>query len=116
MPSIFDRQFAASGFPSLVSNFGEPVIYHFASGGHRSVNAIIERSPPAQYDAAGNVITPSFVIRLANSATTGVLSTEVNTGGDQVSLLLKVDDTVPTKRSVLVLQSQDSSVIVLALR
>ena len=116
MPSVFHRQFQAYGFPGLVSQYGESVTYHFAGGGTRTVNAIIERSPPAVYDAAGNVVMPSFVIRFHNDATLGVLSSEVNTGGDQVSFLSKLGDKVPVKRSVLVMQSQGGGVVVVAVK
>jgi hypothetical protein len=116
MPSQFDRQFTVSGFPALLAQFGESVTYHFASGGSRVVDAIIERTPPAIYDTAGNVVQPSFTVRINSNATTGVKLSEVNTGGDQISLLANINDTVATKKSVLMPMSQDSLVTHLALK
>jgi len=115
MPSVFDRQFAAIGFPGLLTQFGEPVVYLLAGGGTRSFDAIIERSPPAIYDAAGNVVMPKYTIRFSGSCKGGVQAKEVNTGGDRVSFIAEVGDAVPTKCTVMQIMSQDSGVIQLAL-
>lgn len=116
MPSVFDSQFKQSGFPMLAEYFGEPVVYCFKKGGERHVNAIIERTPPARYDIAGNVYQPAFNIRLKASCTEGVTATEVDTGGDYVRLP-EHPDGVPLKTcTVMKLLSQDSGVIVLELQ
>lgn len=116
MPSVFDRRFKRSGFPGLLTQFGEPIVYHFRAGGSRSINAIINRDPPATYNVAGEVIMPSFEIRVIADCKTGVLSSEVDTGGDEVELRGDVSDATFKTCSILKKESDDSGVVVLLLR
>lgn len=116
MPSAFDKRFASSSFPRLKGHFGEPVIYYPLAGGTLSIDAIVERDPPAFYDAAGNVVLPSFTIRIDNNCKTGRLASDVNTGGDEVDLIAEIGDSKPTRTTVLKIMSQDSGVVVLALK
>jgi hypothetical protein len=114
MPTEFDRQFSVSGFPQMLTTFGEPLIYLPAGGGRRCINGIVERNPPASYDTAGNVVIPELIIRVANSCTLGIQSTEVDTGGDRVEVIKKIGEVVPSRFQVRQMQSQDSGVTVLA--
>jgi hypothetical protein len=114
MPTVFDSHFAAAGFPLLLSQFGEPITYRPRAGGTRPIDAIVEREPPAIYDASGNAIMPKAVIRVYNSCRSGIASNEVDTGGDEIEMPLKIGDALPKRMSVMVMQSQDSGVTVLA--
>lgn len=116
MPSVFDKRFKAQGFSRLKREFSESVVYRFRAGGTRTIDAIIERNPPEFVDANGQVIKVSFIIRIDNDASTGVLSSEVDTGGDEVDLLFELGDSVVSTRTVERLISQDSGVTVLGLR
>ena len=116
MVSTFDQRFRQSGFPMLLAQYGEPVVYYPLAGGSRSIDAIIERSPPAFYDAAGNVVLPEFTISVYNNVTDGILSSELNSGGDQVDLIDEIGDASDSRKTVLKLMSQDSGVTVLALK
>ena len=116
MPSIFDQQFAASGFPQLKQLCGETVVYYLQTGGSRTISAIIERNPPAFYGAGGEVVQATFILRVDNNCDTGILASEVDTGGDMVELLYEIGDTVPQRRVVERLISQDSGVVVLGVR
>ncbi len=116
MVSQFDRTFKRSGFPGLKKQFSEPIVYYLAALPSRSLDAIIERGPPAFYDAAGNVVLPSFIVRMDNDATSGVLASEVDTGGDEVELIKELGGVTASRTSVLKIISQDSGVTVLALK
>jgi hypothetical protein len=117
MPSIFDRRFKLSGFPLLLQQYGEPVTYYPVLGASRSMWAIINRNPLEVYDAAsGTVVLYPMSIRLYGNATGGVSPAELNTGGDEFGLLVRVDDTTATRKTVMVLQSQTSGVLTLALK
>ncbi len=116
MPSQFDKRFQSAGFRRLKTEHAEPVVYRFRAGGSRSIDAIIERNPPAIYGAGGEVVNLSFIIRIDNDSSTGVLSSEVDTGGDQVDLLNELGDTVAQTKTVERLISQDSGVVVLGIR
>lgn len=80
--------------------FAETVVYYFADGGSRSIPAIVDRDPPAIYDA-GNVVMPSYVITIANSCTNGVTKAELDTGGDEVELFAEFCGVVRTRVTVL---------------
>jgi len=113
--SRFDQVFQATAFPQLLAEFGEPVTYYFAGGGSRSIDAIIERNPPAIFDQAGNPMQIELVIRVRRHATSGILSNEVNRGIDTVELLKRVDDAAVSRFTVVRKLSDDSGVVVLAL-
>lgn len=114
MPSVFDRQFKINGFPNLLQHFGEPITYVTRSGVRYSLTAIIERSPPAVYDAGGNVVLYEFVIRFAGDCQ--LKAKDIDTGGDTVELIAKIGDVIPTTKTVMHMSSQDSGVIVLSLK
>lgn len=114
MPSVFDKRFKRIGFPHLLSQYGEPVVYRPRSGGARSIVAIIEREPHSFYQA-GELVTPTFVIRVKNDCGEGISSSEVDTGGDQIELREDVGDIQGRYTSVMKKMSDDSGVLVLAL-
>lgn len=115
MASRFDQAFQTSALPQLLAEFGEPVVYRFAGGGTRSIDAIIERNPPAIFDAAGQPLLIELVIRVYRHQTLGVLSHEINRGSDSVDLRRRVDDATLSRMTVTRKLSDDSGVIVLAL-
>ena len=116
MPSLFDRRFKATGLPQLLNQCGEDVVYYSAKGWVRAFTAIVERNPPAVYNAAGDVVIPSFTIRATADGTIGVLPHEVDTGGDEVDVLEHPHDTIRKRCSVMQMTSQDSNVTGLVLR
>jgi hypothetical protein len=115
METVFDSHFASAGFPMLMEQFGEPIVYLPSGGGRRSINAIVERNPPAIFDASGNAVMPTATIRVFNSCRSGISSREVNIGTDEVEMVLKIGETLPKRFSLMTLQSQDSGVTQLAI-
>ena len=115
MASRFDSSFKTSAVPQLLAEFAEPVVYRFAGGGTRSIDAIIERNPPAIFDAAGQPMLFELIIRVTRDGTLGVLSSEINRGSDSVDVKKRVDDAATTRMTVTRKLSDDSGVIVLAL-
>ncbi len=99
----------------LVDQFGESITYWPFGGGSRSVNAIIERNPPAIFNASGDAVMPTATLRVFNSATTGIASSEVDTGKDEIEMLLNVGDSLTRRFSLMTLLAQDSGVTHLAL-
>ena len=110
MTTVFDSHFAAAGFPMLLDNFGESIAYCPAGGKRRVITAIVERNPPAIFDAAGNAILPTATIRVYNSKTSGISSREADIGSDQVEVVLKIGDVKPHVFSFNTMLSQDSGV------
>jgi len=111
MATVFDSHFAASAFPGLLDQFGESIKYMPRSGGTRTINAIVEREPPAVFDAAGNAVLPQFIVRVHNSCRSGISSNEIDTGGDTIELPKMVGDIVPTRFSIGQVMSQSGGVM-----
>lgn len=114
MGTTFDSHFASAGFPMLLDQFGESIVYLPNGGGPRKILAIIERNPPALFDGAGNAVLPTATLRVYNSAQSGIASREVDIGVDEVEFLLKIGDSIPKRFSFMTLMSQDSGVTQLA--
>jgi len=114
MPTVFDAHFASAGFPMLLDQFGEPIVYLPSGGGRRSITAIVERNPPSVFDASGNAVLPTATIRIYNSCRSGISSKEVNTGTDEIEMVSKVGDTIPKRFSLMTPLAQDSGVTYLA--
>jgi hypothetical protein len=110
MGTAFDSHFAAAGFPMLLDNFGESVVYFPNGGGRRSILAIVERNPPAIFDASGNAVLPTATIRVYNSCRSGIASNEINIGKDEIEFVLKIGQTLPKRLSFMTLMSQDAGV------
>src|SRR4051812_19063039 len=70
-------------------DFGEPVTYTPFGGAARAINAVVWRFPPKEGDARGHRMR----IMVANSATTGIASSEVNPSGDTVTLAYRPGQT-----------------------
>ncbi len=116
MGTVFDSHFASAGFPMLLEQFGEPIVYLPSGGGRRSIRAIVERDPPSTFDAAGNAVMPTATIRVYNSCRSGISSREANIGTDEIEMVLKIGETLPKRFSLMVLLSQDSGVTHLAIQ
>ncbi len=115
MGTVFDSQFAASAFPGLLDQFGESITYLPKAGGRRPILAIVERNPPAIFDASGNAVLPTATIRTSNSCRSGISSHEVDIGSDQIEMVGKIGETIPKTFSLMTMTSQDAGVTVLAL-
>lgn len=116
MPTVFDSHFAATAFPALLSQFGESITYYPNGGGSRKIEAIIEREPPSVFDAAGNAVLPSAIVRVHNSCRSGIGSDELNAGRDELSFPLKIGDAIPKRFSVMQIISSNAGVTRLAVR
>lgn len=99
-------------------HFAETVTYYPQRFGTpaagRSIQAVVERRQVAVFEPDQQII-PEFEVRVANDATTGISSSELNTGGDQISLAVRIGETA-TKRSVQYLTEHDDGMLVLICR
>ena len=114
MATTFDSHCASAGFPMLLSQFGESITYYPNGGGRREIFAIVERNPPAVFDASGNAVLPTATIRVHNSCRSGISSREVDIGKDEIEFVLKIGETIPKRFSFMTLMSQDAGVCQLA--
>jgi hypothetical protein len=82
-------------------DFAETIVYFFRAGGSVSINAIVDRDPPAIYDAGGNIVLPAFTIEIADSSSSGVAKSAIDTGGDEVELMAEFGDVAVTRVTVV---------------
>tara|TARA_R100001163_G_C5049198_1_gene186157 strand:+ start:191 stop:556 length:366 start_codon:yes stop_codon:yes gene_type:complete len=102
-------------------DFAETVSYHPHTyyGGtpaaSREIVAVVERMEVQTLDEGGNAVIPMFQVHVANNATTGISSDEIDTGGDQLSFAVRNGEAA-TRRSIISVSTQDSGMLVLQCR
>jgi len=117
--SLADRIVTDAGAVFLNGDhFAEDVTYHpqrfGATATPRTIKAVVIRNQVVTFNPDEQIV-PEFEVRVANSATTGISSSELNTGGDMIRLAARVGET-PTKRSVQYLTEHDEGMLVLLCR
>lgn len=80
----------------------------------RPIKAVVIRNQVSTFNPDEQIV-PEFEVRVANSATAGISSEELNTGGDKIGLAVRIGETA-TKRSVQTLAEHDEGMLVLICR
>jgi hypothetical protein len=91
--------------------FAEAVTYKPRHGATRAIYASVIRNPLATPQELRSEKVPALHITVQNSATTGISSAELDTGGDRIALKLKLGDTADTDILLTALDSQDAAVL-----
>ena len=81
------------------NDFAEAVTYYKENGKARKINAVVIREAFAILQEDGDTITPVFEIHVANDGVEGILSDEINLGGDQIAFSPRVGKQVE-KRTI----------------
>lgn len=111
MATRFASQFARSAAPNLMFQFSEPIGYYNAAGDAvRTIDALIERNVEMIDETGGTVAANAMIIRVRDSATLGISSTEIDTGGDEVSVALRVGEDAQRRAIVKVLSTENGLV------
>jgi len=103
------------------SDFAESVTYHphqdfgEAEPTDRSINAIVIRDQIATLSEDQASVAPVFRVYVANDSTDGISSSELNLGGDQITLPPR-DGKSAERRSITQLLQQDPGMLVLECR
>ncbi len=111
----------ASDAALFLGDFGESIVYKprptqaVPSPAPRTITAIVDREPPAFLLEANGLAVPTVHIIVRNSATMGISSDEIDTGGDQVDVALRLGQAATTKRIVRIVQ-QDAGILRLEVR
>ena len=99
-------------------HFAESVTYYphrFGTAATpRTIKAVVTRNQVATFNPDEQII-PEFEVRVANNSTTGISSGEINTGGDQIKLAVRIGETA-TRRSIQYLTEHDDGMLVLICR
>lgn len=115
MSTPFNQIIGQNAFAQILLLHGETVTYRPKVGGSYERTAVVERNPPALFDAAGNAVAPNAIVRFLNDATSGVDANNLNTGGDKIDIALR-SGAKPTTQNVFEVLSTDGGVTVLAVR
>lgn len=107
------------GWATLIEQHGVPAVYHPTDGPDREITVLVDRSPPAVLDQAGNVVTFQAVVRALDDGTYGIRSREINKGGDRISITARGNmDSYIAKTSMLVydILNDEGGVVDIAVR
>jgi hypothetical protein len=108
--SLFDTQFALSAVPGLQTYFGETITYKPRAGGSRTIAGLVDRTDRSVFEGIDRGTAPTFVITVPNSVTTGILSTEIDTGGDRITVAARYGGTAVDRRITRIADTNGSSV------
>lgn len=99
-----------------LNDFAESVTYHPRSGEPRTIRAVIDRQSYAgvSEDGSGYVL-PIFEIHVANDASVGISSEELNLGGDFLVFSDRIGRETE-RRAINMLTSHDEGILVLQCR
>lgn len=71
--------------------FGESAVYtKTRTGATRTINVLVDRQLPQVYQG---VPAPLMIVRVPNSSTTGISSTEIDFGADKLTVALNLGET-----------------------
>lgn len=111
MTTNFKTRFERDGVPALQKEYAEDATYMPEGGGSRAIKAHIERQRVAAGEFAGESF-PVWIVKVENSATTGISSAELNRGGDKISFPPREGETAETKSIVELLSHENGFVTV----
>jgi hypothetical protein len=114
MSNPFDTDLVATRTP-ILDLYGEAVIYYPSAGGSRNITAIVDRGNVQSLGGAPAGQGQVIEIDVANDATVGISSSEVNTGGDKVAVSKRIGEAAVSRRITRII-SQDAGFIRLELR
>ena len=93
--------------------YGEPVVYHPAGGTPRAVVAIVTRSGPAELmGLPPGARAEVLMVTVLDDPDEGIALSELDTGGDFVSVAARRSDT-PRKRRLIRVAHQDTAMLTL---
>jgi hypothetical protein len=98
--NVFGRMFQRTAASNVLRQFGETVTYYPADGSPaREVTATVERGELQVISETGSHVGDYFTIRCLNSSD-GIEADEVDTGGDEISLPVRVNEE-PQRRTIV---------------
>lgn len=97
----FNTRFQRVAAPNLLREFGEEIEYYNLAGDPaRTITAMIQRDGAELLTETGDVSAEMFIVRVANNETTGISTSEIDTGGDEVMIAPRVGE-APRRMSIV---------------
>ena len=97
------------------NDFAEPGRYYPRARSARDIKIVAIREALAILGEDGDNVIPLFEIHVANNATSGITSDELNLGGDSIEFAIRVGGQA-TRRTITKLLSHDEGMLVLECR
>ncbi len=94
----------------MVTLLGRTITYSPRNRTARSISAIVDYPGPGPIGPLDGGSRPHVELLVANDSTTGIASTEVDTGGDHVTVPMRVGTTARVLRIVEVMGQDDALV------
>ena len=113
MGLIDDAMATDAAFAFMDSDtFAEAVTYLPATGGSRSINAVVFRDPPETpgENPGGNTLMRMVEVYVYNDTTSGIGAAELNLGGDKITVTDRLGKTAENL-SIKQIVSQDNGVL-----
>lgn len=96
---------------NLLRQFGEWIVYLPRAGGKpRRIFARVVRNDPSIISETGEVVGQNITITVENSVTTGILATEIDSGGDEVQVAIEEGGELVTRSIAKVLNDSNGQV------
>jgi len=94
---------------------GEDVTYTKRGGGSRTVKAVVTYPGPDSMTAPSSLVAPTVNVLVCNNSTTGISSTEVDRGGDTITVPLRIGKGAKVTR-IIAIESQNEGFVELLCR
>ncbi len=116
MGSAWQSVVARSGVPALVRLHGETATYYPSGNTEagRTIDVIPERAPYEPM-AGSDLVAPALVVRVPNTTTRGIASSEIKEGIDTILIAVRSGET-PAERTIVGIVSHNASFVRLALQ
>ena len=113
---------AADAAAIIGQDFGETVVYHKRGGAgsgqsgaeDRTIKAIVDREAVETFAGMERSRAYSVTVEVANHATLGILSSEIDTGSDQIAVARRYGET-PVKLGIKPIVTHDAGAVRLEL-
>lgn len=92
---------------AVIAPFGESVVYSPRTGSDRTITAEVDRTDRNVLEGVDRGTSPRFTITVRNHASLGILSTEINLGGDEIQVAPRLGQSAKWCR-VLRIDSHDA--------
>lgn len=99
LPNRFAQQWSLTARRLMMHQFGETVVYYPRSGGSRTITAHVRRNTMEIIQETGDLASQALIVTVPNDTCKGISSDEIDTGGDEIAVALRVGLTTQ-RRSV----------------
>lgn len=115
----FNDMLAADAANVFTNEFAEDLEYYPKGRGMRQIRGVVDRSPPrpiSEVKTQPGVMTDEFMVEVANSSTTGIATSELDTGSDTIGIGRRHGDAVLKIYRIIGVLKQDAGMLMLRCR